>query len=204
MVHVKPVPSTFGERLRAERERLGFTQAELANLAGIHRNTQARYENANTHPTPLYLDAIRPLGADVEYVMTGQRARADDLDTRYRALRHLVGVILDALQITHLESEFGEVCRLAYEEESALWQGGKVGSAADNAVAALVAKSPIVIDEAAFVDLVERVEFVLESKEIDLPPYAKARALLQLYALARTEGKPLDLQAVLSVVETVR
>lgn len=72
MEHVK-FPTGFGERLAEERERLGFSIAVLARLTGIHRNTQARYENEETYPTPIYLSVIRSLGVDVEYLLLGLR-----------------------------------------------------------------------------------------------------------------------------------
>lgn len=61
--------STISERLREERKRLGLSQGEFADLLGIHRNTQARYERGEREPDTAYLDAIRKAGVDVGYVV---------------------------------------------------------------------------------------------------------------------------------------
>lgn len=61
--------SDFSERLRAERKRLGLSQGEFADLIGIHRNTQARYERGEREPDTAYLDAICKTGIDVGYVI---------------------------------------------------------------------------------------------------------------------------------------
>jgi transcriptional regulator with XRE-family HTH domain len=42
--------TTFGERLRLERERLGLTQAEMAALFEGHKNTQYAYETGQQSP----------------------------------------------------------------------------------------------------------------------------------------------------------
>ncbi len=41
-------PSTLGEYLRAERERVGMSQRQLANRVGIHNSYLARLENGET------------------------------------------------------------------------------------------------------------------------------------------------------------
>ncbi len=41
-------PSTLGEYLRAERERVGMSQRQLANRVGIHNSYMARLENGET------------------------------------------------------------------------------------------------------------------------------------------------------------
>lgn len=58
-------------RLKEERVRLGLTQTEFAVRAGITRNTQSRYEGGQTKPTTEYLERIRELGVDADYVFFG-------------------------------------------------------------------------------------------------------------------------------------
>jgi transcriptional regulator with XRE-family HTH domain len=60
-----------GLRLRAERERLGLTQEDLARKLGIHRNSQVRYENGLRDLTGRYLEACSEVGIDVNRVVTG-------------------------------------------------------------------------------------------------------------------------------------
>lgn len=200
---VNTFPTGFGERLRAERVRLGFSQADLAQKMGIHKNTQARYEKADTQPTPGYLTALRSVGIDSDYVLTGVRASGEG--AAHRALVHLVGVMFDTLRLTPYEKEFEGICQLAYDETAAVWRDGEIrGEAADRATARLIKKSPLVLDEATFSELIERIEFVLESTGLEIAPYDKARAILQLYSLGKTQGKPLDLQAIRSVLDSFR
>lgn len=65
---------SIGERLREERERLGFTQSAFAEIAGAHRKSQGNYEANERNPDAAYLAAIAAAGADVLYILTGQRA----------------------------------------------------------------------------------------------------------------------------------
>ncbi len=72
---------TIGERLREERERLGFTQPAFAGLAETTKKSQIDYEKDLTQPKAGYLAAIAKVGADVQYIVTGIRcpgALSDD------------------------------------------------------------------------------------------------------------------------------
>lgn len=62
-----------GERLREERERLGLTQSQMGELAGVTKKSQINYEKGERHPDSVYLAAIAAAGADVLYILTGQR-----------------------------------------------------------------------------------------------------------------------------------
>ncbi len=64
----------IGARLREERERLGYSQNDLAELAGLTRNSQVNYEGGKRQPDAAYLSAIAGHGADVTYILTGQRS----------------------------------------------------------------------------------------------------------------------------------
>lgn len=65
-----------GERLREERERLGLTQSQMGELAGVTKKSQINYEKGERHPDSVYLAAIAAAGADVLYILTGQRSSA--------------------------------------------------------------------------------------------------------------------------------
>jgi transcriptional regulator with XRE-family HTH domain len=62
-----------GSRLRAERERLNFNQAEFAALGGVQRNAQVSYETGKSSPTVSYLHRLADHGVDIGYVLTGCR-----------------------------------------------------------------------------------------------------------------------------------
>ncbi|MBU3059424.1 helix-turn-helix domain-containing protein [Pseudomonas indica] len=63
----------LNERLTEERERLGYTQVQLAKLVGVSKTTQNYYDTGKRSPTADYLEAIAALGADVLYIVTGTR-----------------------------------------------------------------------------------------------------------------------------------
>lgn len=65
--------STFSERLRDERKRMRLNQTDLAALAGVQKGAQVNYEAGERAPNADYLAAIAAAGADVLYILTGQR-----------------------------------------------------------------------------------------------------------------------------------
>ena len=66
----------LGERLRAERERLGLGQQELADKCGVTMRSQRNYEKGERQPDAAYLAAFTALHGDVLYVLTGQQPQA--------------------------------------------------------------------------------------------------------------------------------
>ena len=64
---------SFGARLREERKRLGFKQAEFAALVGTDVPKQSLYENGHRQLRAGYLARIEPVGVDLLYVVTGRR-----------------------------------------------------------------------------------------------------------------------------------
>ena len=64
----------ISERLKSERENLGLSQQALADLLGISLRSQQNYEKGDRNPDSAYLAAIAAAGADVLYILTGQRA----------------------------------------------------------------------------------------------------------------------------------
>lgn len=85
----------IGERLREERVRLGFNQADFAAIAGVAKTSQFNYEKGDRSPDAEYLAAVAQRGVDILYVVTGMAtpqvvegftAVEDKLVNRYRAL----------------------------------------------------------------------------------------------------------------------
>lgn len=72
----------IGARLKETREALGLSQTEFAQIAekagvpGATRQSQAKYEKGQATPSAAYLAAIAAAGADVLYILTGQRSQA--------------------------------------------------------------------------------------------------------------------------------
>ena len=85
----------ISDRLREERLRLGLSQTELAEKAGIAKNTQHNYEKGIRQPDAAYLTAVADAGVDILYVIRGLRtpgheealsAREMAILANYRAL----------------------------------------------------------------------------------------------------------------------
>ncbi len=66
--------SMIKDRLRTERERLGFTQEGLADALRISRKTVMRYEQGQSPPSSRCLLGLSRFGADVRYIVTGHRS----------------------------------------------------------------------------------------------------------------------------------
>ncbi|TGR41853.1 XRE family transcriptional regulator [Mesorhizobium sp. M00.F.Ca.ET.151.01.1.1] len=69
---IEDFAEAFGDRLRSERKRLGLSQAELAELAGVRKQAQMHYEAGHRSPQAEYLYRLGQAGVDVAYVLTGQ------------------------------------------------------------------------------------------------------------------------------------
>lgn len=63
----------IGERLKEERVRLGYNQADFAAIAGVAKTSQFNYEKGERSPDAAYLAAVAEKGVDVLYVVTGER-----------------------------------------------------------------------------------------------------------------------------------
>nr|VFK23644.1 MAG: Helix-turn-helix [Candidatus Kentron sp. LPFa]VFK25362.1 MAG: Helix-turn-helix [Candidatus Kentron sp. LPFa]VFK35593.1 MAG: Helix-turn-helix [Candidatus Kentron sp. LPFa] len=67
----------IGIRLREERKRLGYNQTDFAAIGGVKLRAQFNYEADARKPDSDYLAAIAEAGADVLYIVTGQRGMAE-------------------------------------------------------------------------------------------------------------------------------
>ncbi|QTL38523.1 hypothetical protein HGO23_11455 [Xenorhabdus budapestensis] len=67
--------STMGSRIKEERERLGLSQNEFANMVGYSFIQQICYERDNSPLGRLYLQALTKHGIDTLYIITGNRLR---------------------------------------------------------------------------------------------------------------------------------
>ena len=70
----------IGERLRTERERLGFTQSAFAELAGAGRRTLIDWERGTSSPNAVQLSALSEAGLNVQWVVTGQASPGAEAD----------------------------------------------------------------------------------------------------------------------------
>lgn len=66
--------NTLFERLKSERTRLNLTQQAFADAGGVQRRAQQHYETGERCPDGRYLEGIAKIGADINYIVTGQPA----------------------------------------------------------------------------------------------------------------------------------
>lgn len=79
--------SLFGGRLLEERTRLGLSQAEAASICGVSREMWGKYERDKSKMGTEVLSLFVLAGADVLYVLTGQRTNNQpSLNPREQAL----------------------------------------------------------------------------------------------------------------------
>ena len=76
----------IGARLRDERERLGKNQDAFAALAGVGKRALIHYEKSERSPDANFLAAIAAAGADVLYILTGQRTEGTASDPAEQVL----------------------------------------------------------------------------------------------------------------------
>lgn len=74
---------SIGNRIKGERNRLGYNQEEFAKFGGTGRRTQVNYEKGVRVPDAAYLAGIEKAGADINYIITGERL----YDPELKALR---------------------------------------------------------------------------------------------------------------------
>lgn len=74
----------LGDRLKAERERLGYSQPALAALVAASTTSQQGWERGTTQPNSAYLLAMAAVGIDVIYVLSGERP-SDEMRERMRS-----------------------------------------------------------------------------------------------------------------------
>ncbi|MCX7067309.1 MAG: helix-turn-helix domain-containing protein [Methylococcales bacterium] len=65
--------SIIFERLKNARKELGLNQAQVAEICGVSRETWSRYESGKLSPGMEVLAAMATAGADVNYILTGNR-----------------------------------------------------------------------------------------------------------------------------------
>ncbi|QRY30567.1 helix-turn-helix transcriptional regulator [Variovorax sp. PDNC026] len=68
------IRARVGERLKEERDRLGWSQATLAETAGASRRAVVAWEGGATVPGADALAVLAPHGFDVLYIVVGRRS----------------------------------------------------------------------------------------------------------------------------------
>lgn len=96
----------FGERLRTERERLGYTELQIAQLLGVPLEVYQKYELGQEDPGIFRLPRLNDCGFDILFIITSERhnpiEEESELLARFRELssrgRDSIFMTLDALE----------------------------------------------------------------------------------------------------------
>lgn len=96
----------FGERLRTERERLGYTELQIAQLLGVPLETYQKYELGQEDPGIFRMPRLNDCGFDILFIITSERhnpvEEESELLARFRELsnrgRDSIFMTLDALE----------------------------------------------------------------------------------------------------------
>jgi transcriptional regulator with XRE-family HTH domain len=67
--------NNIGARLREERERLHMTQDDFCAVAGVGKRALIHYEKDERSPDAVFLASVLEAGADVLYILTGNRSQ---------------------------------------------------------------------------------------------------------------------------------
>jgi transcriptional regulator with XRE-family HTH domain len=87
---------SIGERLRAERKRLGFSLKAFGALGGVSEKTMVLYEKGERTPDVSFVAQVANHGVDVLFVVTGETESSAlttdeaDLVRRYRSAPDVV------------------------------------------------------------------------------------------------------------------
>lgn len=110
--------STFAARLREERERLGLNQTAFGEACGVKKLAQLKYEQGASSPDAGYLLHARELGADLNYIFTGDRQSDGPRFNDLARLRVAIESVEEGLAATkrHLDpASKAELIAAAYE-----------------------------------------------------------------------------------------
>ena len=77
---------TFGEKVKAERTKLGLNQDELAEKIGVTRRVICSYENDKSRPrgTERYKKLAEALNVNVNYLLSEDDAFIADVDKQLK------------------------------------------------------------------------------------------------------------------------
>lgn len=100
--------ASVGSRLQEERKRLKISQAEFGKIGGCGRTTQIRYESDEGSPTLDYLDRIGDAGADIIYIVSGERSGK----ARYESPLEAMQVVIEVQEELKLKLEAEQIRNL--------------------------------------------------------------------------------------------
>lgn len=189
----------IAERIFSERKRLGLSQADFANKAGVSLSSQKRYEKGEREPDASYLESIKAIGADGYYLAYG--FRIDDYHSdHFVAAEWLLMEIADALALDanvfkEAIERLGRVAQNMVEADDS----SEMNAISKALVQTILEKSPffdrswqetlIELDISDLANVVERFEEVQLQLQLHLSPKKKAQSISMLWRVVKSGGK---------------
>lgn len=186
----------IGERLKEERMRLGLSQTAFAQKAGIHRNTQIKYEVGARYPTSEYLNSIGNIGVDVFYIFSG--VKSEDRDVLDVAKIELCEGLYSALGFSHqdIKSLLIEMTKIVKKEvdEGGAWDTESWFSKREKFISDMLNTRPVIRKDDPLLDnllggVIAGLESALKKADRVLSPEKKAGIVVMLYRAFKASGK---------------
>lgn len=137
----------IGERLKEERERLKLSVAEFSASAGVSDRTQRNYEAGQRLPDAKYLFHAGNMGADVDYILTGQRTGwrtlAESVQKECEVLERIVFDVEEMMRARDLHFEPAQKARVITHLYRAARWGAPTTAQAISEVLTLAAGQPV-------------------------------------------------------------
>jgi len=181
------VTGTIGSRIREQREKIGYSQGDLAEKAGVTARSQRNYEAGTRVPDATYLAAIAPLGIDINYVLNGDKSYGPSDEVSDMAI---VTAIQMAFGISN--AELREVIDKALVDDDVCGFSPVVlfnQLTSSSSVFRLMADQYSSLDAALLAATIESLETVAAKANLDISSIKKARAVAMLYRAFKSSGK---------------
>ncbi|MDN7350458.1 helix-turn-helix domain-containing protein [Acetobacter senegalensis] len=90
-----PKAIAMGERIRTQREHLGFTQSKLASMIGVSENAITQYETGRSSPRRERIGALaQALGKSIGWLLTGNEPE-EEVKAQTEAERDVLNAMRD-------------------------------------------------------------------------------------------------------------
>lgn len=177
-----------GDRLKEERERLHLSQADLAEKTGVHRNTQARYENDRSPLPSDYVSTLMGLGLDVDFILLGIANPDTPVDCPFAREQHLDFAYLFTLKHCR-EHAAGQRSGALSTSMDVRWHRACRECPKNPIKSLVVTPATVDIDGALLAAILEAFDSALGERLAQVSPHKRAQAVVMLYRAFKNSGK---------------
>ncbi len=178
---------TIGSRIREQRERLGYSQAEIAEKAGVTARSQRNYETGTRVPDAGYLATIAPLGIDINYVLNGRRAYQE-----HNGPQESTFVLAFEMAFGISSADLGKIVEKTLVDDEVTGFSPSVffdGMMRESSVFRLMADQYATLNIGLLTSTLEGIEAVTTKENLNITPAKKASAAAILYRTFKASGK---------------